>query len=255
MKTEQNTRDGPLGSLLYEARTLKNESILSVSQRIRIQPKFLEALEKNEYALFPGAAFAIGFLKSYALYLGLNADEMCDLLRRDFKGFNKEPNLHFPQVASEKMFPSKKITYMSLLILFLLYIAFSFELKRSPLPTQEQEIESSVIQPIVEQKKEKPYETYHQAVHTKFKALGKCWVEIRHKEKGVVFDKLLEIGEEFEINSSPDEKLTIGNAGGIEVIIDGKSSGPLGKNGEVISNIPLDSEHLFSHYVQTSIRR
>ena len=67
-------------------------SILAVQQELHIRERYLEALEQDDFEQFPGSVYARGFLRSYARYLGLDAEE---LLSRVPKPVEAEP----PQVA------------------------------------------------------------------------------------------------------------------------------------------------------------
>ena len=68
-----------LGQHLVEARTAKELSLADVEKATRIRQKYLEAFEQGDYASLPRGAVARGFLRTYATYLGLDAD---DALRR-----------------------------------------------------------------------------------------------------------------------------------------------------------------------------
>jgi len=65
-----------LGRLLREARTARDLSLADVESVTRIRQKYLEALESGDFASLPRGAVARGFLRTYATFLGLDADEM-----------------------------------------------------------------------------------------------------------------------------------------------------------------------------------
>ena len=65
-----------LGRLLREARTARELSLADVESVTRIRQKYLEALESGDFATLPRGAVARGFLRTYAAFLGLDADEM-----------------------------------------------------------------------------------------------------------------------------------------------------------------------------------
>lgn len=65
-----------LGRLLREARTARELSLADVESETRIRQKYLEALENGNFASLPRGAVARGFLRTYATFLGLDADEM-----------------------------------------------------------------------------------------------------------------------------------------------------------------------------------
>jgi cytoskeletal protein RodZ len=51
-------------------------SIADAERAIKVRAKYLEALEDDEFALLPGDAYARGFLRNYADWLGLDAKEL-----------------------------------------------------------------------------------------------------------------------------------------------------------------------------------
>jgi hypothetical protein len=68
-----------LGNKLKNARELKKESYEDASLKINIAVRYLKAMEEDDFSVFPGEVYAIGFLKSYGVYLGINADELIAL--------------------------------------------------------------------------------------------------------------------------------------------------------------------------------
>ena len=76
---------------LREARLRGGYSVGDASQVLRIQQHYLQALEEGRFDQIPGTTYAIGFLRSYAGFLGLDPDEMVDAFKRE-QGL--EPNEH-----------------------------------------------------------------------------------------------------------------------------------------------------------------
>jgi cytoskeletal protein RodZ len=70
-----------LGNKLKTAREHKKESYEDVSLKINVAVRYLKALEEDDFSVFPGEVYAIGFLKSYGSYLGLKVDELISLYR------------------------------------------------------------------------------------------------------------------------------------------------------------------------------
>jgi cytoskeleton protein RodZ len=65
-----------IGDKLKEARERNNITLDQVARETHVAKRFLKALEDEEFAVFPGETYSLGFLRSYAEYLGLNADEL-----------------------------------------------------------------------------------------------------------------------------------------------------------------------------------
>lgn len=72
------------GQRLKETRLQKGLSIDQVSQGTKIRPKFITAIEKGEYDSLPSPAYAQGFVRNYAEFLGLSTNEVLALFRREF---------------------------------------------------------------------------------------------------------------------------------------------------------------------------
>lgn len=65
-----------VGEILKEKREEKKLSIKSVSRSTNISQRFLEAIEKDDYSVIPGETYTIGFIRNYAIFLGLNSNEL-----------------------------------------------------------------------------------------------------------------------------------------------------------------------------------
>ena len=67
-----------IGASLREARTRRGLSPADVQKAIRIRERYLKALEEETWNLLPGEAYAKGFLRTYAEFLGLDGDLYLD---------------------------------------------------------------------------------------------------------------------------------------------------------------------------------
>jgi cytoskeletal protein RodZ len=73
-----------IGQKLRDARTEKGLTLEEVSKATKIRVAFLEALEKGDYKNLPSSAYAHGFVKNYAEFLGLPQKETVALFKREF---------------------------------------------------------------------------------------------------------------------------------------------------------------------------
>lgn len=105
-----------IGKRLQEARRCKEISLHQVSQETRISREYLEALEKEEYDVFPAKVYVVSFIRSYARYLGLDAEAIVHAYKREHSGRKDKMDLNpeFPIVVSqggeEKSLPRRGIT-------------------------------------------------------------------------------------------------------------------------------------------------
>lgn len=78
-----------LGAKLREAREMKGVTLAQAEKATRIRLKYLEALEADNSEELPEPVFVKGFLRNYALYLGLDAPDVLDIWRAEH-GIKKE---------------------------------------------------------------------------------------------------------------------------------------------------------------------
>ncbi|MBA3435823.1 MAG: helix-turn-helix domain-containing protein [Chloroflexi bacterium] len=64
-----------LGEMLRVARERKGVDLYRVERDTKIRARHLDALESGDYAALPSAVYIKGFLRNYAVYLGLDPDE------------------------------------------------------------------------------------------------------------------------------------------------------------------------------------
>lgn len=107
-ETEYHT-DIPVGEILRRTRTHHGLSLEDVEGALRIRSVLLDSLEQGDVSKLPGRAYAIGFVRSYSEYLGLEGDLMVDLFKRQSVGQQGRPTLVLPVPASESKMPSPLI--------------------------------------------------------------------------------------------------------------------------------------------------
>ncbi|GHV10822.1 transcriptional regulator [Spirochaetia bacterium] len=70
-----------LGDKLRAARELKGYNYEQASRDTNIAGRYIEALETENFSIFPGEPYLLGFLRNYGEYLGLDVGELLSLYR------------------------------------------------------------------------------------------------------------------------------------------------------------------------------
>jgi cytoskeleton protein RodZ len=70
------------------------------------------------------------------------------------------------------------------------------------------------------------------------------WIQVTNEKKEVLFSRVLRSGETYTVPEQKGLTLTTGNAGGIEILVNGKKLKSLGTVGLVKRDIPLDAKKL-----------
>jgi len=75
-----------VGEILKSKRLEKKLSLEEIEEATKIRVKYLEAVEKNDFASIPGGApITKGFIKNYAQFLSLLPTDLLAIFRRDFR--------------------------------------------------------------------------------------------------------------------------------------------------------------------------
>ncbi len=91
---------GPtLPERLVAARERKGVDLLRAERETKIRARYLASLESGDYADLPGAVYTKGFLRNYALYLGLDPEDVTRQWKRERGDLSlpAEPVLNVPR--------------------------------------------------------------------------------------------------------------------------------------------------------------
>ena len=115
---------GFLGHLLHSERLLKNISIEKISVDLNLSSYIIKDLETGHLNRMPGQAYMLGFMRTYADYLGLDGIEMVQNVRVIKTSMFEEETVLKVQLK-EQHFPSKSVLWGSICALILIIIGYS----------------------------------------------------------------------------------------------------------------------------------
>ena len=96
------------GEELRREREIRGISLKEIADATKISKRFLEALERNDHKSLPAIVFTRGFVREYARYVGLNAEEMVN--RYNFAAANDDRIEKPPTVAKYAQTPPRDIS-------------------------------------------------------------------------------------------------------------------------------------------------
>ncbi|WP_022726677.1 RodZ domain-containing protein [Fodinicurvata sediminis] len=112
---------------LRQVRESQELELRDVSKELRIRYDYLLAIEEARYHDLPGTTYAIGFVRSYADYLGLDSDDMVQRFKAEVRDLAAaEQNLSFPAPKPEGRIPGVALVLISVLLIALVYGAWYF---------------------------------------------------------------------------------------------------------------------------------
>ena len=116
----EEVREG-IAQLLKQTRERYGQSLRDVSASLRIRLAYLQAIESGRFRELPGTTYAVGFVRSYAEYLGLDANEIVRRFKGEVEGLDNRTQLAFPEPVPEGKVPGGAIIIVSLVVLAIGY--------------------------------------------------------------------------------------------------------------------------------------
>jgi len=119
------------------------------------------------------------------------------------------------------------------------------ETEETPAVTEEKVEETSTpATPAVEN--EAPAEPQVMTEKVMLKAVDYSWIQVTDADGNVIHTQVLNEGEEYQIPQTPGLILRTGNAGGLEIYVDGTKVPSIGEAGEVRRKVQINPEKLLA---------
>ena len=263
-----------LGEYFQRAREAKGLTLEEAAARTRILPQYLKAVEENNYARLPDEVFTKGFVRSYARILGL--DEAAVIRKFDESGgqfYAKRAERETLRQKLEEEERRKKVNRNIVVgvvgvALLLLFVLIGRDRDRSerlpdlePIPSDSRQVPAPTPPPA------EPAEPVNEPaprlapgqveVERNFsgalplegvapddrkklvldiEAVERCWIRVQ-TDRAASQEVMLNPGERVRWKAQERLALTLGNAGGVRVMLNGKLEGPFGVRGEVVREI------------------
>lgn len=265
--------DIPVGEILRRTRVHYEQSLEQIESILRIRASQLEALEQGDVSKLPGRVYAIGFVRSYSEYLGLDGDKMVHLFKEQSVGRKAKPDLSFPVPASESKVPNMMIIGSSLfgvvvLIGFMAFMMFPEKEKRM-IPSVPEELTKSQLSeapalvgdvgavnavegPAVQEDASATIVPDAPKNRIVMEIVEPSWIEIRNAQGAAILRQVLKAGDVYLVPDEPGLVMATGNAGGILIKVDGKPLPKLGEAGAIRRKILLEPQALLSSVPQSA---
>jgi cytoskeleton protein RodZ len=318
-------RAATIGELLRQTREQYDTSIEQIGAALRIRPVFLKAIEDNQYDRLPGPVYAVGFVRTYADYLGLDGAAIAQRFKSEAAGLETKADLSFPMPLPERSMPGGALLLVAIIVAACAYAVWYYRAAGDrvrtasvaevpaqliPLPPPAQTPEpspeavpaeeglpaasgsataTSPLEPGATAQPAAPPATGGQMtlappppppapvqseparlpaipepsaaapaldtprvygitngpVRIVIKATAESWIQVRDTSQAVVAMRILKPGESYRVPDRPGLTLATGNAGALDVTVDGRPVAPVGPVGKRRS-IALDPDRLIA---------
>ena len=122
-KVDKKTKITKVGAMLKEVRMQKDLKLIDVAKQLCIRKHYLESIEDSAYSDIPPFPYGIGFIRSYAKFLGLNAENIVDLYKEETH-ISEPANMHVLEPQAEANVPNLRYIIISIVAIVLLCIGW-----------------------------------------------------------------------------------------------------------------------------------
>ncbi len=249
-----------IGDLLRRERERQNLSIKDIEKATSIRALYIDAIEKGEYKTLPGEVYAKGFVRNYANYLKLNANEIVNAFneemhpqeelqdaagsssaeeaRQEQSAERNREEYRGPKITSLESYPMEKkshgvrnalmVAAAVFVVAFAALIAFGGDEEPSaPAPRAKTQTQQG------QKQTEAAPKPAADGVEMKLSFTDRCWTEVVVDGK-TEFEGTAEKGKVLTLKGKDKVRITAGNAGALNYSLNGKDMGAIGQKGEVV---------------------
>lgn len=252
---------GTFGQALRDAREDLGVSLVEAERETRINRRYLDALEKEDASAMPPAVYARGFIRTYAQYLGLDPEGMLDLYGpRQVIQDNVQIRPIPAEINAPRSIPFRPAVVLaglivaSLLVVYLWgqYTSFQQNLEqmdaaptsRAPTPAitaARTPSPSPVATPAVALVGTSPSPiaspaTPERGLVVDAKVSDRTWMEVWVDGQSVMAETV-QSGFSRTFTGEQQVRMRVGNAAGVQVVVNGQTQGPLGARGQAVDAI------------------
>ena len=267
--------DAPLetvGQDLRKARQRKGDDLGKISRILKIRKDYLEALEESNFDSIPGRAYTIGFVRTYANYLGLPANECIERLKAEIAGRSETKESVQVATPRDRKLPPGGVALAVLLLLAAVYVGYYVIVAIgrmgappvTPVPARLSQAALApaaapppIVQPAATQPASVPTSKTSPPNKTETLPRGRTFgaqnvgsritllahkltrVTVLGPEKKLYLDRVLQPGDSYKVPNLTGLTLSASTGDALEIIVDGSSTGYAGKDGSAAEDLPL----------------
>lgn len=247
-----------LGAELRKQREIRGVTLKEIADATKISKRYLEALEQDDFSALPAAVFTRGFVREYSRYIGLNSEEMAS---RYSELIGAPPETSATPVTPLSVKKPEGLPFIRIdrnfavfVVLLMVFSAVMWwlstrrgESREAPPPPAPTATVAPSIAPIV------PTEPVVSStapasspdkLELELKVLADTWV-ILQIDGQPALNQVLRAGETRKLEAENEIRFeVVGNAGGLELTLNGRAIPAIGPSGKVVRGFSLDWETL-----------
>ena len=241
---------------LRQERERQGMSRKDLSDRTKISERHLIAIDEGDFSAMPSRTYIIGFVRSYANALGLDAPVLVQRLRDEMGMAEKvrpERNLDHMEPGDPERNPSGRLTWIVLAAVIALVVIVVVAWRGLFMPAAQ-------LPPLEDEQQQAPVAAAPQPAQADAAAADPAsqevvftatvdgiWVKFYDRSGSQLFQKQMALNESFTIPADAEgPQIWTGRPEALRITVGGRAVPPLAEEQSVVRDIPVDSAALLA---------
>ena len=245
--SEEEFRFHTVGEQLKAERERQELSLSDLAAKTRVPMRHLDAIEKSDFGALPGTTYTLGFARSYANAVGMdaakvNADLRAEMAQGGHEGYQAPTQNYEP--ADPSRVPSRKLAWTAAavgIIVVAAYLVWRSMALESP-------IDAAATAP-VEQKAVVSTATTPAPVGgaVVITATDDVWVKVYDADDKRLYENEMKAGDSFTVPPDANKPMIVtGRPQILSVTVGGKAVPPLGAREKTIADVEISAAALLA---------
>jgi cytoskeletal protein RodZ len=245
--SEEEFRFHTVGEQLKAERERLKLSLSDLAAKTRVPMRHLDAIERSDFGALPGTTYTLGFARSYASAVGMdaakvNADLRVELAQGGHDGYQAPTQNYEP--ADPSRVPSRKLAWTAAavgIIVVAAYLVWRSMALESPIdvvasaPVEQKAATSAATTPVA---------TGGAVVIT---ATDNVWVKVYDADDKRLYENEMKAGDSFTVPPDANKPMIVtGRPQVLTVTIGGKPVPPLGAADKTIADVDVSAAALLA---------
>lgn len=269
-----------VGQDLRAARLRRGDDLAAVSKALKIRKDHLEALEEDRIEALPGRTYAVGFVRTYSDYLGLDAVQCVERYKAEIAGRTEEKEPPpYPDETEERHLPYGWMVVGVIVLLLVIYGAYHLAISADTVANQPVAAVPSQMVPVQQATKPAPrpaptqqttsatidgsstaspappgvteitppgtgqvYGQLNTNARVVLRVSAPTKILVLGPDRRVFINRVLQAGDSYRVPNVVGATLTTPDGGAVEVDLDGQAMGHAGAHAQMTDALSLDPQ-------------
>jgi cytoskeleton protein RodZ len=247
--SEEEFRFHTVGEQLKAERERQGFTLSDLAAKTRVPMRHLDAIEKSDFGALPGTTYTLGFARSYARAVGMDAAKVSADLRSELAEGGHEgyqaPTQNYEPTDPSRV-PSRSLAWTAAVIGVIVVAAY-FIWRSMTLDASVDAVANAPIQTKTAKAPAIASQVATPGGAVVLTATDNVWVKIYDADDKRLYENEMKAGDSFSVPADANKPMIVtGRPQVLNVTVDGKPVAPLGSPDKTIADVEVSAAALLA---------